>query len=86
MSNSPLHRKLSTGLSATKFIRHIKLNRAKALLRQPELSITAVAFDTGFQDPSYFGRVSKQEFGLPPMEWKEKETFKNVKTLGLIIL
>lgn len=74
MSNSQLHRKLSalTGLSATKFIRYIKLNKAKELLLQPELTITAVAFDTGFQDPSYFGRVFKQEFGVTPQEWRER--------------
>lgn len=75
MSNSQIHRKLSalTGFSATKFIRYIRLNKAKELLLQPELTITAVAFDTGFQDPSYFGRVFKQEFGQTPMEWREKK-------------
>lgn len=74
MSNSQLPCKLSalTGFSATKFIRHIKLNKAKEFLKQPELTITAVAFDTGFKDPSYFGRVLKQEFGRRPQEWRER--------------
>ncbi|MEL6721092.1 MAG: response regulator, partial [Bacteroidota bacterium] len=75
MSNSQLHRKLSalTGYSATKFIRYIRLNRAKVLLQNPDLTITAVAFDTGFNDPSYFGRVFKKEFGVTPMEWRGGE-------------
>ena len=79
MSNSQLHRKLSalTGFSATKFIRYIRLNNAKELLQQPELTITSVAFDSGFQDPSYFGRVFKQEFGLTPQEWREIELQKS---------
>ncbi|MEM1324515.1 MAG: two-component regulator propeller domain-containing protein [Bacteroidota bacterium] len=74
MSNSQLHRKLSalTGYSATKFIRYIRLNHAKMLLQDPELTITAVAFDTGFNDPSYFGRVFKKEFGVTPMQWREE--------------
>lgn len=73
MSHSQLHRKLSalTGFPATKFIRYVRLNKAKELLQNPALSITAVAFDTGFNDPSYFGRVFKQEFGMTPQEWRE---------------
>jgi len=72
MSNSQLHRKLTavTGLSATKFIRHVRLSKAKELLRDPSTSVTAVAYDTGFNDPSYFGRIFKKEFGLTPREWQ----------------
>ncbi len=73
MSHSQLHRKLTavTGLSANKFIRHIRLNKAKELLQDADTSISAVAYDTGFNDPSYFGRVFKQEFGVTPVEWRE---------------
>ncbi|MBR9920713.1 MAG: response regulator [Bacteroidetes bacterium] len=73
MSNSQLHRKLSalTGLSATRFIRYVRLNRAKEYLTETEHSITAIAYDCGFNDPSYFGRVFKKEFGVTPMEWRE---------------
>ncbi len=74
MSHSQLHRKLTalTGLSATHFIRNIRLGKAKELLQQqPPMSITAVAMDCGFNDPGYFGRVFKKEFGVTPMEWQE---------------
>ena len=73
MSHSQLHRKLSalTGLAATRFIRQVRLNKAKELLLNPALSITAIAFDTGFNDPSYFGRVFRLEFGVSPQEWRE---------------
>jgi len=74
LSHSQLHRKLSalTGYSAQKFIRYIRLAKAKELLQNPDLSITAIALDTGFNDPSYFGRVFRQEFGVAPTEWREK--------------
>lgn len=77
MSHSQLHRKLTalTGFSIHTFIRSVRLTKAKALLRNPTLTITAVAFDTGFNDPSYFGRVFKQEFGMTPAEWREKIRF-----------
>ncbi len=74
MSHSHLHRKLSavTGCSASKFIRQIRLSKAKELLEDRNLTITAVAFDSGFNDPGYFGRVFKQEFRMTPVEWRER--------------
>ena len=74
MSHSQVHRKLTalTGLSATRFIRHVRLHKAKELLLQSNYSITAIAFDTGFNDPAYFSRVFRQEFGVPPQEWRER--------------
>ncbi len=79
LSHSQAHRKLSalTGLAVVKFIRSIRLNKAKSLLMNPELSITAVAFDSGFSDPSYFGKIFKQEFGLTPVEWRERHCRKH---------
>lgn len=75
MSHSQLHRKLIalTGIAAVKFVRHVRLERALELLLDPSWNITAIALETGFQDPSYFGRVFKQEFGLTPLEWREKQ-------------
>lgn len=72
MSNSNLHRKLTalTGHSANRFIRHIRLNKACSLLRNPEPTIAAVADDCGFNDPVYFARAFRQEFGVSPSEWR----------------
>lgn len=74
LSHSQVHRKLSalTGLSATHFIRFVRLIKAKELLLRPELTIASVAYDCGFNDPAYFSRVFKQEFGLTPQVWREK--------------
>ncbi|MBV6442332.1 MAG: hybrid sensor histidine kinase/response regulator [Haliscomenobacteraceae bacterium CHB4] len=74
LSHPQLHRKLSalTGISANKFIRSVRLNKAKSLLLNPELSITAVAFYSGFSDPGYFSKIFKQEFGLTPLKWREQ--------------
>lgn len=74
MSHSQLHRKLSalTGLAATRFIRHVRLSKAKEMLPDPALKITTIAYDTGFSDPGYFARVFRQEFGVSPQEWRER--------------
>jgi signal transduction histidine kinase/DNA-binding response OmpR family regulator/ligand-binding sensor domain-containing protein len=72
MSHSQLHRKLEalTGCSPNKFIRIIRLNKAKELLADPSLSIAAIALDCGYNDPGYFARVFKQELGVTPQEWR----------------
>jgi len=72
MSHSQLHRKLEalTGCSPNKFIRIVRLNRAKELLLNKALSIAAVALDCGYNDPGYFARVFKQEYGNTPQEWR----------------
>ncbi|HTN07029.1 hybrid sensor histidine kinase/response regulator transcription factor [Agriterribacter sp.] len=74
MSHSQLHRKLDalTGCSPNKFIRIIRLNKAKELLKNPASTIAAIALDCGYNDPGYFARVFKQECGLTPQEWRLK--------------
>jgi signal transduction histidine kinase/DNA-binding response OmpR family regulator/ligand-binding sensor domain-containing protein len=72
MSHSQLHRKLHAlvGCSPNKFIRMVRLAKAQQLLRSSDESIAAIALASGFNDPGYFARVFKQEFGCTPVEWK----------------
>ncbi len=74
LSHSQFGRKLDalTGFTPNHFIRSIRLKKAKELLQNQELSITAVAYDCGFNDPSYFTRVFKKEFGKTPLEWRSE--------------
>ena len=76
LSNSQVHRKLSalTGLSATHFIRYVRLIKAKEMLVESRFKISAIALDCGFNDPSYFSRVFKKEFGISPQQWRNKNT------------
>jgi signal transduction histidine kinase/DNA-binding response OmpR family regulator/ligand-binding sensor domain-containing protein len=72
MSHSQLHRKLNalTGCSPNKFIRLIRLKKAKELLQDPANSIASVAMDCGYDDPGYFARVFKQEYDVTPQKWR----------------
>ncbi len=73
MSHSQLYRKLDalTGCSPNKYIRMIRLKRAKELLQNHGSSIASVAMDCGFDDPGYFARVFKQENGATPQKWRD---------------
>ncbi|WP_373495062.1 ATP-binding protein, partial [Aquiflexum sp.] len=76
LSHSQVHRKLSalTGLSATHFIRYVRLVKAKEMIINSGYSISAIAYDCGFNDPAYFSRIFKQEFGVSPLVWREQNT------------
>jgi AraC-like DNA-binding protein len=68
MSKMQLYRKLTslTGMSGNAFIRHIRLMRAKQLLENNSLTVAEVAYQVGFNSPSYFTRAFKKEFGKLP--------------------
>ncbi|SEK81221.1 Signal transduction histidine kinase [Aquimarina amphilecti] len=70
MSRVHLFRKIKnlTGMSPTKFIRKVRLQHARDLLRNNEYTIAEIAYQTGFKDPAYFSRVYVEEFGKPPSE------------------
>lgn len=74
MSHSQLHRKLDalTGCSPNKFIRMIRLNKAREMMQNPANTIATVAYECGYNDPGYFARVFKQEYGETPQEWRSK--------------
>ena len=68
ISRSQLHNKITalTGLSTSIYLRKIRLNEARKLMKNPDLQIAEIAYQCGFKDPSYFTRVFKKEYGESP--------------------
>ncbi len=52
-------------------IRELRLQKAKDLLRNSDMTVAEIAFQTGFNDPSYFTRLFTRETNLAPSAWKE---------------
>lgn len=63
--------KALTTMTPGVFLRRYRLGKAKRLLMTTDMNITEVAFETGFQDASYFTRAFKETFGTTPSEFKE---------------
>ncbi|PQV50544.1 TolB-like protein [Jejuia pallidilutea] len=70
MSRSSLLRKIKkqTGLSASQFIRKVRLEEAKILLEETEFTVSEISYKVGFSNTSYFIKCFREEFGFPPGE------------------
>jgi AraC-like DNA-binding protein len=66
--------KKEMGISCKQFIINRLILEAKRLLLYSEISISTIADDLGFTDPSYFIRLFKKETGISPL------TFRNEKS------
>jgi len=65
------HVKAELGLTVTEVINERLAIAARAELRSGQRSIKEVAFDLGFDDPLYFSRFFKKQFGMPPSHYFE---------------
>jgi len=71
MGKTTFYKKINalTGKSVNDFITHVKLKKAAELLTHTELSVSEVAFKTGYKNLSHFTRSFKNQYGVPPSEY-----------------
>ena len=70
MSRPQLYRKLKAlkNCSPSDLIKHLRMQEAQRLLAQRQLSISEVAEQVGFKNPSYFTKVYSDTFGEAPSQ------------------
>ncbi len=75
MSRVKLYKKIKqiTGKTPIEFIRIIRLKRAAQLLRESQLNVSEIAYKTGFGSPKAFSKYFKEEFGILPSVYQDKE-------------
>ena len=73
MSRVQLYRKVKalTGMSPVELLRKSRVEKGRHLLKTTDLSISEIAYDTGFTSPSYFSKCFKDEFGMSPGEVRQ---------------
>lgn len=73
MSRVQLFRKISalTNKNVTDYIAEFKLQKAKNLLKNSDKNIAEIAYETGFNNPSYFTTFFKQKTNQTPSEWRD---------------
>ena len=64
--------KKATGLNFTDYVSRIRIERSKNLLLNPNLRVSEIAFEVGFQSLTHFNRVFKNTVGHSPTHYREQ--------------
>lgn len=60
----------TTGYTPNEYIRVIRLRKAAELLKEGEKNVSEVAYAVGFDNPYYFSKCLKEQFGMPPSQYR----------------
>jgi len=64
--------KKATGINFTDYLSRVRIEKSKNLLLNPNLRISEIAFEVGFQSLTHFNRVFKKVLGQSPTEYRAK--------------
>ncbi|MDD5140293.1 MAG: PocR ligand-binding domain-containing protein [Verrucomicrobiales bacterium] len=64
--------KKGTGINFTDYLSRVRTERAKNLLLNPNLRVTEIAYEAGFQSLTHFNRVFKRILGRSPTGYREQ--------------
>ena len=72
ISRVQLYRKIKAilGVSISDYIQNIRLEKAKTLLQETQLTISEIAYATGFSSPNYFSTSFKNKFDNSPKAYR----------------
>jgi AraC-like DNA-binding protein len=59
-----------TGINFTEYVSRIRAEKAKSLLLNPNLRVSEIAYEVGFQSLTHFNRVFKKIVGESPTEYR----------------
>jgi AraC-like DNA-binding protein len=62
----------ATGLKFTDYVARVRLEDARNRLLNPNLRISEIAYDVGFQSLTQFNRTFKRVFGQSPTEFRSR--------------
>jgi AraC-like DNA-binding protein len=62
--------KKATGLNFTDYVSRVRIEKARNLLLNPNLRISEIAYEVGFQSLTHFNRVFKRISGESPSEYR----------------
>jgi AraC-like DNA-binding protein/mannose-6-phosphate isomerase-like protein (cupin superfamily) len=63
-----------TGTTWSDYVRRLRVEHAKQLLRETRRSILSIAFEVGFEDLSSFYRAFQQRECVSPQRWRQQQT------------
>ena len=73
------HFRQATGKSPMQYLQQVRMDNAKELLKNTNLSISEIAYSAGYSDSSYFSALFRKSISLSPREYRRlvrKKLFK----------
>lgn len=72
ISRTHLHRKMKEimGITASDFIRNVKLRQACELLKNDDIDIAQIAYAVGFSNSAHFATTFKKHYGVSPSDYR----------------
>lgn len=64
--------KKATGLNFTEYVSRVRIEKAKNLLLNPNLRVSEIAYEVGFQSLTHFNRVFKRITGQSPTDYRSR--------------
>lgn len=58
-----------TGYTPNDYIRVIRMKKAAELLEKDEMNVSEIAYVVGFDNPYYFSKCFKAQYGVPPSQY-----------------
>lgn len=62
--------KTATGYTPTEYVQTLRIEEAKQLLETGTLSVEAIGFEVGYEDPNFFRRLFKRMTGVTPARYR----------------
>jgi signal transduction histidine kinase/AraC-like DNA-binding protein len=59
-----------TGMALWDYVNSFRIARARELLEHSDMTITEIAFATGYNEPAYFSRMFRKVTGKPPKHYR----------------
>ncbi|WP_026515703.1 response regulator transcription factor [Butyrivibrio sp. MC2021] len=66
--------KEDSGLNFIEYLTNLRIDKAKRLLSDTDMSIKEICVSCGYTDPNYFSRSFKKNVGVTPTEFKDGKT------------
>ncbi len=63
--------KKSSGLTIGQYLVYVRVEKAKRLMKEPQLKFYEVASMVGYEDANYFAKIFKKKTNMTPSEYKE---------------
>jgi len=64
--------KKATGINFTEYVSRVRVEKARNLLLNPNLRVSEIAYEVGFQSLTHFNRVFRKFVGESPTRYREK--------------